>query len=229
MILNSLFTNPMLFIAWLVAIIFALTIHEFFHAYVALKQGDPTAKLMGRLSLNPLVHIDVFGFISILLVGFGWAKPVPVNPLYFKNKKWGDAIVSVAGPLSNFISATIFIMFFVIGVKLNIINYDLLINTINYFVGYGSVYNLGYYFLISLIVINIALGVFNLIPIPPLDGYHILFAVLPNSFNDVKVWLLKNGPTFLLIIILADSFLNIGVFSYLFNLIFNALGKLILG
>ncbi|HNV97299.1 MAG TPA: site-2 protease family protein [bacterium] len=212
MILNLLFTDPMLFLAWLIAIIFALSIHEFAHAYLAITQGDPTAKLMGRVSLNPLAHIDAFGFLAILLIGFGWAKPVPVNPLYFKNKKWGDAIVSFAGPLSNFIAAIIF------GITLRLV--------LNY--GNFSPDNLMIQFFLFLIMINVSLGVFNLIPIPPLDGHHILFAVLPDSFNDIKVWLLKNGPTFLLIIILADSFLNIGIFSYLFNLIFNALGNLIL-
>lgn len=213
MILNLLFTDPMLFLAWLIAIIFALSIHEFAHAYLAITQGDPTAKLMGRVSLNPLAHIDAFGFLAILLIGFGWAKPVPVNPLYFKNKKWGDAIVAFAGPVSNFIAAIIF------GITLKLV--------LTY--GNFSSENLMIQFFLFLIMINVSLGVFNLIPIPPLDGHHILFSVLPNSFNDIKIWLLKNGPTFLLIIILADSFLNIGIFSYLFNLIFNALGKLILG
>ncbi|MDD4289761.1 MAG: site-2 protease family protein [Patescibacteria group bacterium] len=211
MILNLLFTNPMLFLAWLIAIIFALSIHEFAHAYLAITQGDPTAKLMGRASLNPLAHIDVFGFLAILLIGFGWAKPVPVNPLYFKNKKWGDAIVAFAGPVSNFIAAIIF------GITLKLV----------LIYGNFSPENLMIQFFLFLIMINVSLGVFNLIPLPPLDGHHILFALLPDSFSDLKVWLLKNGPTFLLIIILADSFLNIGIFSYLFNLIFNALGKLI--
>lgn len=211
MILNLLFTDPMLFLAWLIAIIFALSIHEFAHAYLAITQGDPTAKLMGRVSLNPLAHIDAFGFLAILLIGFGWAKPVPVNPLYFKNKKWGDAIVAFAGPVSNFIAAIIF------GITLKLV--------LTY--GNFSPENLMIQFFLFLIMINVSLGVFNLIPLPPLDGHHILFALLPDSFSDLKVWLLKNGPTFLLIIILADSFLNIGIFSYLFNLIFNALGKLI--
>ncbi len=115
MILNLLFSQPMLFVAWLIAIIFALTIHEFAHAYAAEKQGDPTAKLMGRLSLNPLVHIDTVGFLMLILAGFGWGKPVPVNPFYLKNKKWGDAIVSFFGPLSNFISAFVFCNYFKTG------------------------------------------------------------------------------------------------------------------
>ena len=213
MILNLLFTNPIVFVAWLIAIMFALSIHEFAHAYASDKQGDPTARLMGRLSLNPLAHIDAIGFLMLLLAGFGWGKPVPVNPIYFKNKKWGDAIVSFFGPLSNFISAIIF------GVALKLI------------LVYGNLApeNLMIQFLLFLVMINVTLGVFNLIPIPPLDGHHILFAVLPESFNDIKIWLLKNGPFLLLTLILADNFLGIGIFSSLFNLVFNFIGKLIFG
>lgn len=210
MILNLLFSQPMLFVAWLVAIIFALTIHEFAHAYASNKQGDPTAKLMGRLSLNPLVHIDTIGFLMLMFAGFGWGKPVPVNPFYLKNKKWGDAIVSFFGPLSNFISAFIF------GVILKLV------------MTYGnfSAENLMIQFLLFLIMINVSLGVFNLIPIPPLDGHHILFAILPDTFNDFKIAFLKNGPILLLILILADNFLGIGIFYSLFNIIFNGIGSL---
>ncbi len=201
----------MIFVAWLIAILVSLTIHEFSHAYAAYKQGDPTAKLMGRLSLNPFVHIDTVGFLMILFVGFGWAKPVPVNPIYFKNKKWGDAIVSFFGPLSNFISAIIF------GVILKL--------TISY--GNFAPENLMIQFFLSLIMINVSLGVFNLIPIPPLDGHHILFAILPDSLNNFKISFLKNGPFLLLMLILADSFLGIGIFSTLFSFIFYGLQNLL--
>ncbi len=211
MILGLLFTQPMVFVAWLIAIIFALTIHEFAHAWVATKQGDPTAKLMGRLTFNPLAHIDVFGFLSLLIVGFGWGKPVPVNPVYFKDKKWGDIMVALAGPLSNFIAIVVF------GIILRIV-----ISTTTF-----GPSNLLILFLFFMIMINTVLGVFNLIPLPPLDGSHILFNILPSELNELKYNLAKNGPWILLTIIMADRFLNIGLLSGLFNFIYSFIYKII--
>ncbi len=201
MILGLLFEQPMVFVAWLVAILFALTVHEFAHALAATMQGDPTAKLMGRLTFNPLAHIDMIGFLSLLLVGFGWGKPVPVNPIYFKNKKWGDTIVAFAGPLANFISIIVF------GIILRIVISTAILSPGNLLVS----------FLFFIIMINMVLGVFNLIPLPPLDGSHILFNILPSQFNELKYKLVKNGPWLLLTLIMADRFLGIGLLSGLFN------------
>ena len=211
MILGLLFEQPMVFVAWLIAIIFALTIHEFAHALMATLQGDPTPKLMGRLTFNPLAHVDMTGFLALLLVGFGWGKPVPVNPVYFKNKKWGDTLVAFAGPLANFISIIIF------GIILKI-----LISTT-----YLGPDNLLIMFLFFMIMINVVLGIFNLIPIPPLDGSHILFNILPSQFNELKYKLAKNGPWILLIFIMADRFLGIGLLRGLFSFFYSFVYKII--
>ena len=141
----------------------ALVVHECSHGYVSTKLGDPTPRIQGRLSLNPLVHLDLFGTILMILTGFGWAKPVEVNPMYYKDRKKGMALVALAGPLSNFILAFIsvflFGLFSVIFGKLNISN---------------SLTNVLYKIFIYSAQINLCFMVFNLIPIPPLDGSRIL-------------------------------------------------------
>ena len=211
MILSYLFESPIIFVAWLIAILFALTIHEFSHAWMATRQGDPTPKLMGRLTFNPIAHIDVFGLIALLLVGFGWGKPVPVNPVYFKDGKKGDTLVAFAGPLSNFIS----IIFFGLVLRLLVMYSNLGPN------------NLLIMFLFFVIMINLVLGIFNLIPIPPLDGSHILFNLLPDTFNEFKYKLAKNGTWVLLAFIMLDRYLNIGILSGLFGFFYNIVQKLI--
>ena len=108
MILNLLFKDPALFLAWILAIIFGITIHEFSHALAATLQGDRTPKYNGRLTLNPLSHLDFLGFIVLLFAGFGWGKPVGFNPYNIKNKKYGPALISLAGPFINFIAVIVF-------------------------------------------------------------------------------------------------------------------------
>jgi Zn-dependent protease len=205
MFFEYLSTQPLFTIVTLLGIIYALTIHEFFHAFVATFLGDNTAKDLGRLSLNPLVHLDFIGFLMLLFIGFGWGKPVPFNPDNLKNQKWGSAIIAFAGPLSNIISSFIFlgILKYLIP-SLNLLLSDLLI-----------------YFLNNLILINIILAIFNLIPIPPLDGSKILFAVLPDQFENYKISLEQNGPYILIGLLALDSLFNIGIFSNLFNWIIN--------
>lgn len=149
-------------------IFLTLPIHEYAHARTAVKLGDPTPRYQGRLTLNPFAHIDYFGSLLILLVGFGWAKPVQINARNFKNPKGGMAVTALAGPLSNLIVAFI----------------SLLLMNLTLFVWRRAVYSfLGILLLgvfSSLASINISLAVFNLIPIPPLDGSRILTAVLPD-------------------------------------------------
>ncbi|MCX5888833.1 MAG: site-2 protease family protein [Deltaproteobacteria bacterium] len=148
-----------------IVLLFSIIVHEVAHGYVALLNGDPTARIMGRITLNPGPHIDPVG--SILIPGilllthagllFGWAKPVPVNPLNFRNYRWGEITVSAAGPLSNLALAVAFAF---------LLRLDL---------GNVGVVKMAYFG----VIINIFLALFNLIPIPPLDGSHILAILLP--------------------------------------------------
>ncbi len=211
--ITFMFSQPMVFVAWLLAVLIALTIHEFSHGLFAFRQGDPTAKIMGRISLNPLRHIDIFGFLAMLFLGFGWAKPVPINPIYFKNKKWGNAIVSIAGPMSNLFVALFF------GIILKILYSYTGISGDNLMVN----------FLYFIVLINLIFCIFNLIPIPPLDGSHVLFSILGEKFSEVKYFLSKNGPIFLFGIIMLDLVMNVGIFSHLFSFFFNISKNLIFG
>jgi len=164
----SVFFNnltPELLIMRLIAVTLALTVHEFCHGFAAYKLGDRTAKWQGRLSLNPARHIDPMGMILIILFGFGWAKPVMVNPFNLNNPKRDMAIISIAGPLSNFIFAFVAMLIF----------YPVAVQT-----GGAGMWWFVINFLQVLVVINIVLGIFNLIPFPPLDGSKILALFLPN-------------------------------------------------
>lgn len=145
-------------------ILFALTIHEFCHAWTANRLGDPTARLQGRLSLNPMAHLDLFGTICFVFAGFGWGKPVPVNPYNFKNPHRDDMLVSAAGPASNFISALALGLIFRLVYEAGILP-----SHINLVLFYG-------------IRISLLLAFFNLIPLYPLDGSHVLKGFLPREY-----------------------------------------------
>ncbi len=147
-----------------VAILTSLILHECAHGYVALKCGDPTAKYMGRLTLDPRKHLDPVGTVFMVLLGFGWAKPVPVNPRNYRNPRRDDILVSLAGIVTNLI---LFL--------LSMLIYVILIRKVSYRNG-GFVYWILEFFSM-MATINVSLAVFNLLPIPPLDGYHV--------FNDI--------------------------------------------
>lgn len=163
------FSGALVYILSSLAVIFlTLPVHEFSHAYTAVKLGDNTPRYQGRLSINPFAHIDYLGAACILLFGFGWAKPVGINPSNFKNPKAGMAVTAFAGPLSNLIVALIAVLLSNVCV-------------LAYSFAALSLVSYVYTFLWYLAQINVYLAVFNLIPIPPLDGSRLLSAFLPNK------------------------------------------------
>lgn len=155
--------------------LFSLTVHEYSHALASYKLGDDTAKRLGRLTLNPLKHLDPLGTLAILIIKFGWAKPVPVNINRLKRGRKSLYVVALAGPLSNFIIALVFsVLFYLIGLD------EINSNTVLYdenFLNIGK-------FMSWMIYLNIMLGVFNLLPMPPLDGGNIIYSILPDSLAD---------------------------------------------
>lgn len=157
-----------------VIIFVALPIHEWAHGFVSTKLGDPTPRYQGRLTLNPLAHIDWLGAAGILLFGIGWAKPVQVNARYYKSPKWGMALVALAGPLSNLIVA--FFSFFLYGIVV------LLIDKTGLMADNIILQKLIYLFFSMIAQISVNLAIFNLIPIPPFDGSRILFTFLPQKY-----------------------------------------------
>lgn len=144
-------------------------IHEFAHALIAHKLGDDTARLSGRLTINPLAHIDPIGALMIMLVGFGYLKPVPVNPRNFKNPKGGMALTALAGPVSNLIMAFIFTLFYCAVFRFSNV------------VSGTMAYSVAYFFMYAAQV-NISLAVFNFIPVPPLDGSRIISVIIPEKY-----------------------------------------------
>jgi Zn-dependent protease len=196
------------FILFLPMFFISITIHEYAHAYSASKFGDDTAKKLGRLTFNPFKHADLIGTVLMPLASFasgfaliGWAKPVPINRNNFKNQMRDDAVVSFAGPLSNFILAVIFFIGFLVIMNLNFQFQDYLLNIFWY----------GVFF-------NIFLFAFNLLPIPPLDGSHILFDIYPNKITASLLNLGLYGSIILLVFIYSPLW---RYFMSLINLILN--------
>jgi len=175
----------------IVPALLCLTIHELSHGFVAYKLGDNTAKDMGRLTLNPIKHIDIAGLVMMALFRFGWAKPVPVNMHNFKNPKRGMALTALAGPLSNFILAAVILLIFGVVYAFNAFNTS---------TGWQTVREL----LISTAWMSVALGIFNLIPIPPLDGSKVLFSLLGDEQYMKLMRVEKYGMIILMIVIVTD-------------------------
>lgn len=176
--ISTLFSNPLVFVIYLVSLVVAVTIHEFAHALVADRLGDPTPKLQGRVTLNPLSHLDPLGTLMILIAGFGWGKPVQFDPFNLKHEKRDAAIISLAGPVSNFILAIVLSLLFRLSV-------------------FGSFTGL----LEPIIYLNVLLGVFNLVPIHPLDGFKVVAGILPKQYYHQWMELERYGIIFLIILI----------------------------
>lgn len=196
----------------------ALVVHECSHGYISTKLGDPTPRIQGRLSLNPLVHLDPFGTLLMILTGFGWARPVEVNPMYYKDRKKGMALVALAGPMSNFILAFLFVLL------------NGIFNVIFYFLNtphglYSFVGTLCYY----AATINLCFMVFNLIPIPPLDGSRILGMFLHDRTYYKLMELERYSLILIMVLSLTGAFSSIigtGV-SVFYSLIVNAINNIL--
>ena len=206
-------------------ILLSLSLHETAHGYAALKMGDPTARNLGRLSLNPLRHLDPVGFLCMLLAGFGWANPVPINSRNFRNPRKGLAVTALAGPASNLLLALLFLLL------LRFLGFGLLWN-----LAYPSEFaaRMAYFFVLFLyygIQLNLTLAVFNLLPIPPLDGSRILSLMLPprllykymryqRQISLIVMLLLLLGPLSSLIqaitsLLMRDMFAMVGMSGFL--------------
>lgn len=179
--LGNIFSDPLSLLISLIALVVAITIHEFAHALVADRLGDPTPRLMGRLTLNPLSHLDPIGTLMILLVRFGWGKPVQFDPFNLKNPRRDAALISIAGPISNMLLAILL---------------SIIIRFIPPIIGQ---------FFLPIIFLNVILAVFNLIPIHPLDGFKIVGGLL--SENQAREWntLERYGFIFLLVLLLVPT------------------------
>lgn len=200
MFLDLLFGSPALALAWIAAIFAVLTLHEFSHALMAKIRGDRTAEREGRLTLNPVSHIDPTGLILLLLFGFGWAKPVPYNPYNLKDPKWDSVRVALAGPGSNLLLAIVgglAFRFLVVG-------------------GMLGPLNLLSIFIFLTIILNLFLMLFNLIPIHPLDGSKLFFALFDKPQHaELRQFVAHRGPQILLILVLLSAFTPLNIFSFI--------------
>lgn len=208
MLVSLLFSAPILFIAIFVALVISITFHEFCHVLSARLQGDQTGERMGRLTLNPLAHLDPWGTLAILFIGFGWGRPAPYNPYNLKNQKYGPVLVALAGPASNLFLIIIF------GLVLKIL-YPIF-GPINYLT----------IFLQVLVGFNGVLMIFNLIPIPPLDGSHLLHLLVDRRWPDVSRFMDVYGPQILLGIVIVSLLFDIPIFHYVIDPILSLISRI---
>jgi Zn-dependent protease len=182
--LNLLFSSPFAFLFWILALVVAITVHEFSHALAADRLGDPTPRIQGRLTLNPLAHLDPLGTLMLFLVRFGWGKPVQFDPFNLQNPKRDSAIISLAGPASNLITASIasILMRLLSNFQFSIFNFQFLFQ--------------------PLIILNVVLAVFNFLPIHPLDGFKIVGGLLSREKYNEWQQLAPYGIFILLIFLL---------------------------
>lgn len=199
------------------AALISLTVHEYFHGYAAYKLGDPTAHALGRLSLNPLAHLDPIGTLCMVLFHFGWAKPVPVNPRHFRDPRKGMAITAAAGPLSNLLLAVFSALLFLLTGKLAVALLPYISENaflLNFFIYFQLFFQV-------LHTLNLTLCVFNLIPLPPLDGSRILYVFLPPKYY---FGVMKYERTIRLVLLIA---LALGAFTGFIGTVTDLLSDLI--
>ncbi len=180
--LGELFNNPFAFFSWLVALIVAITIHEFSHAFAADRLGDPTPRMDGRLTLNPLAHLDPLGTLMLLIVRFGWGKPVIFDAYNLRNPRRDAAIISLAGPVSNVL----------LSIVLSLVLHAVLSTPYAWII---------YIIIQPIIVMNVFLAIFNLVPIHPLDGFKIVEGILPPDYARQWKELESYGMIFLLFLV----------------------------
>jgi len=203
MLLNR---SPSEIVELIIIIVMSLTVHEFAHSLVAIALGDETPRRQGRLTLNPLAHIDIVGFIMLLIAGFGWAKPVQINPLNLKKPRRDEILISLAGPTANLL----FAMLAVFIIWLVLVTHALISR--NSISAFGN-------FMFALVEINISLAIFNTLPIPPLDGSHLITPLLGKVNATAAINYFRYGSIALLAIILIQNFtrfeiLPIGRWTY---------------
>lgn len=207
-------------IARIIVLVVAFTIHEFAHAWTATRFGDETPRQNGRLTLNPLAHLDPMGSIVLLFSGFGWAKPVPVNPYVLEQRsRFAFMWVAFAGPMSNFLLALLASLPFYLG----------LVNLPDLFVPSSGLFPSFALIVFEFVNINLVLMVFNLIPLSPLDGEKILYYLLPYRFRTTLDMIRPYGPMILIMLIIAGPYIGLDLFGLVLGPIVGALRSLLIG
>jgi Zn-dependent protease len=204
-------------IYFIVALLLGVTVHEFCHSWAATMLGDETSKHQGRLTLNPIAHLDVMGTILLLIAGFGWGKPVPFDPRYLKNPRVGSALISLAGPMANFALVIIF------GVAYHFLNVrlELLTEVSTTMIVVVKLFQ-------AIISLNFILMIFNLLPIPPLDGSKIFALLIPGRYLPVVYEYRNFGYVALILVVFSDRLFGVPILSYIFGPLFELLWGLIL-
>lgn len=202
---STLFSNPLLFIVWAIGLVLAISIHEFSHAVVADKLGDPTPRSQGRLTLSPLAHLDPLGTLALLFLGFGWGKPVMFDPYNLRSPRRDSALIAIAGPISNLLFATI------LSLIMRFAHLDILY----------SVFSV-------LILMNIMLAIFNLVPVFPLDGEKILGGLLPSDLYREFENIMRQYGTIILILMLLPIAGGISPISALISPVISFVANLLL-